>query len=75
MNQYTKSKTLNFYIALVDAAIVLFSHLLVNYIISFTPFAQAGWITAILHTAATIFLYHMYDFYTYVEDTKANNIT
>lgn len=75
MNQYTKSKTLNFYIALVDAAIVLLSHLLVNYIISFTPYAQAGWITAILHTAATIFLYHIYDFYAYVEDTKANNIT
>ncbi|MDE5994156.1 MAG: sugar transferase [Oscillospiraceae bacterium] len=75
MNQYTKSHTLNFFIALVDAAIVLLSHLLVNHIISFTSYAQAGWITAFLHTAATIFLYHIYDFYAYVEDTKANNIT
>lgn len=75
MNQYTKGHTLNFFIALVDAATVLLSHLLVNYIISFTPYAQAGWITAFLHTAATIFLYHIYDFYAYVEDTKANNIT
>lgn len=75
MNQYTKGHTQNFFIALVDAATVLLSHLLVNHIISFTNYAQAGWITAILHTAATIFLYHIYDFYAYVEDTKANNIT
>lgn len=75
MNQHTKSNTLNFYIALVDAVIVLLSHLLANYIISFTTYAQAGWITAILHMTATIFLYHIYDFYAYVEDTKANNIT
>lgn len=63
MNQYTKGHTQNFFIALVDAATVLLSHLLVNHIISFTNYAQAGWITAILHTAATIFLYHIYDFY------------